>query len=105
MMNPPGSFPGVRSFATAPTTRPIINAHRMCMATSDGTIFRFAGKHHRIHPRERQEQIAIDAGKPGAAVFGRAWIAALRTSTFPSPGSIFGEASPPRNDPKMLVGV
>jgi hypothetical protein len=31
MMNLPGSFPGISSFATAPTIRPIMRVHNTCM--------------------------------------------------------------------------
>ena len=33
-MMPPGSFPGMKSFASAPATRPMMSAHSMLMVPS-----------------------------------------------------------------------
>src|SRR3954470_24898393 len=34
MMTPPGSLPGMNSFANAPTTKPMMSDHKMCILPS-----------------------------------------------------------------------
>src|SRR5689334_24063363 len=42
MMIPPGSLPGIMSFATAPMTSPIISVHSTCILSSFRAMFRRA---------------------------------------------------------------